>query len=95
MSAKVTFLELERPAAENSAASAERQVTVSKDAIVSRDGQPTVFEVRDGKALGAKSEDRAERQGRTVIREGLRGGEILVSRPPETLKDGDGVRLKS
>jgi hypothetical protein len=29
-----------------------------------------------------------------VVKEGLRGTETLVVRPPETLKDGDAVRTK-
>jgi hypothetical protein len=29
-----------------------------------------------------------------VIRTGLSGGESVISRPPETLKDGDAVRVK-
>jgi multidrug efflux pump subunit AcrA (membrane-fusion protein) len=61
---------------------------------VSRDGQATVFELREGKAVARKVKTGAEAQGRVVIREGLNGGEILVSRPPEGLKDGDAVRAK-
>jgi RND family efflux transporter MFP subunit len=94
MSAKVTFLEPERRAPQGSAATPEKQVTVPKEAVVSRDGQPTVFEVREGRAVARKVKTGAEAQGRVVIREGLLGGEILVSRPPEGLKDGDGVRVK-
>jgi len=29
-----------------------------------------------------------------VVKEGLGGAETLVSNPPETLKDGDAVRVK-
>jgi len=28
------------------------------------------------------------------VKEGLAGGETLVSNPPETLKDGDAVKVK-
>jgi RND family efflux transporter MFP subunit len=94
MSAKVTFLEPERRAPAGPDAAPEKRVTVPKEAVVSRDGQATVFELREGKAVARKVKTGAEAQGRVVIREGLNGGEILVSRPPEGLKDGDAVRAK-
>jgi RND family efflux transporter MFP subunit len=95
MSAKVTFLEPERKT-EPRAASAvpETQVTVPSTAVVTREGQAIVFEIREGKALARTVTKGSEREGRIVIREGLRGGEILVARPPEGLQDGDGVRVK-
>jgi hypothetical protein len=34
-----------------------------------------------------------DRQGTTVVRTGLTGTETLVARPPESLKDGDAVRV--
>jgi len=69
-------------------------VLVPHDAVVSRDGKSTVFLVREGKAQARSVTTGTERQGQVVIREGLSGGEILISRPPETLKDGDAVRVK-
>jgi hypothetical protein len=35
-----------------------------------------------------------ERQDQVVIREGLTGGETVLVKPPDTLKDGDAVRVK-
>ena len=92
MSAKVTFLEKEAPREQGAAP--PRVVTAPAEAVVSREGKPVVFEVVDGKAKRRAVTVGGERQGRVVIREGLSGGEMLVSRPPEGLKDGDAVRVK-
>jgi hypothetical protein len=35
------------------------------------------------------------REGQVVVRQGLNGTETLVLKPPESLKDGDAVRVKS
>jgi RND family efflux transporter MFP subunit len=92
MSAKVTFVEPEK------AGTAPRAdvpaVTVPAGAVATRNGASVVFVVRDGKAQARKVVPGAERQGQVVIREGLAGGEAVVARPPETLKDGDAVRVK-
>ncbi len=94
MSAKVTFLEPEKPKAGADAAPV-RVVTVPKDAVVSRDGKSLVFEVVQGKVKARLVTVGGERQGQAVVRDGLAGGETLVRRPPVTLKDGDSVRVKS
>ncbi|HET7293243.1 MAG TPA: efflux RND transporter periplasmic adaptor subunit [Vicinamibacteria bacterium] len=92
MSAKVTFLEKEAPRDEG--APPPRVVTAPADAVASRDGRSVVFEVVEGRARRRAVSVGGERQGRVVIREGLAGGELLVARPPEGLKDGDAVRVK-
>ncbi len=92
MSAKVTFLEPEKEKPKTEAAAPV--VLVPQDAVVTRDGKTQVFLVREGKAQARTVSTGTERQGQVVIREGLSGGEILISRPPETLKDGDAVRVK-
>jgi HlyD family secretion protein len=92
MSAKVTFLEPEKTKAAAGPASAV--ITVPKDAVASRDGKALVFEVQDGKARAKPVVVGLEHQGQLVIREGLAGGETLVARPPEAMKDGDAVRVK-
>ena len=93
MSAKVTFLEPEKGKAAVDQAPV-RVVTVPKDAVVTRDGKSVVFELVQGKANARSVSVSSERQGEVVVREGLAGGEMLVRRPPETLKDGDTVRVK-
>jgi RND family efflux transporter MFP subunit len=94
MSAKVTFLELAKAADAAGSAPAQPIVSVPKAALASRDGRPVVFEVREGKVLRRAVVVGPERSGQVVVREGLSGGETLVSSPPETLKDGDAVRVK-
>jgi HlyD family secretion protein len=92
MSAKVTFAE---PAKRATATEPLAPVVmVPKESVASRDGKPIVFEVRDGKVRARPVVPGGERQGLVVVREGLAGSETLVVRPPETLKDGDAVRIK-
>jgi HlyD family secretion protein len=92
MSAKVTFLEPEKK--EEATASAVPVVLLPQEAVVSRDGKTLVFLVREGKAQAREVSTGMGRQGQVVIRNGLSGGEVVISRPPETLKDGDAVRVK-
>jgi RND family efflux transporter MFP subunit len=94
MSAKVTFLERELKAAEG-APPAPPAVSVPAEAVVTRDGKQVVFELRDTVVKQRPIVAGPERQGRYTVKEGLSGGEILVSRPPESLKDGDEVKVKS
>ncbi len=96
MSAKVTFLEAAsvKSGAAEAAAPGAPLVTVPKEAVASRDGATFVFEIKDGKALRRAVDLGAERDGRRVIKAGLAGSETLVARPPETLNDGDSVKVK-
>jgi RND family efflux transporter MFP subunit len=92
MSAKVTFLEPAQQASA-SAAPARSIVSVPKDAVVTRDGKTAVFQVQDGKVRLRSVSTGGETKGQLEVN-GLSGGEVLVARPPETLKDGDQVRIK-
>jgi RND family efflux transporter MFP subunit len=94
MSAKVTFLEPEKKAERPAGEPAPAVVTVPKDAVVSRDGKSVVYELREGHAVARPVVMGTERQGQVVVREGLAGGETLIAKPPEGLKDGDAVRVK-
>jgi HlyD family secretion protein len=93
MSAKVTFLEPEKPEAASAAAGVP-VVLVPREAVVSRGGRPTVFVVREGKALARAVVLGTERQGQVEVKEGLDGGEVLVTRPADDLKDGAMVKVK-
>ena len=53
-----------------------------------------VFEVLGNKVRSRAVVPAGERQGQVVLREGLAGSEMLVARPPDSLKDGDAVRVK-
>jgi HlyD family secretion protein len=96
MSAKVTFLEPEKKKDESQTNTpAAPTVTVPKDAVATRDGKAVVFEIREGKARSRPVTVGIERQGQVVIREGLSGGETLVLKPGEAVKDGAAVKVKS
>lgn len=94
MSAKVTFLEPATKAVAG-APPPPPAVTVPSEAVTTRNGRQVVFELREKIVKERQIVAGPERQGRFTIKEGLAGGEILVSRPPESLKDGDEVKVKS
>jgi HlyD family secretion protein len=93
MSAKVTFLEPEKKEAAAAAASSP-VVLVPKEAVVTREGKPTVFLVRESKAFARPVVLGTERQGQVIVKEGLAGGETLVARPKDDLRDGAPVKVK-
>jgi len=93
MSAKVTFLERERPAGTGPAADAA-VVLVPPEALVTREGKPVVYEIVAGKARQRAVLTGPTRRGQVVVVQGLTGVETLVARPPETLRDGDTVKVK-
>jgi RND family efflux transporter MFP subunit len=92
MSAKVTFLEPEKK--EAAPAAGAPVVLVPKEAVVTRDGKPTVFIVREDKAVARPVVLGTERQGQVIVKDGLAGGEIVVARPKDDLRDGATVRVK-
>ncbi len=95
MTARVTFVAVrpERPAA--SAAEVGPAVVVPQEAVVTRDGRSQVFEIRGGRARLRPVTTGGVRSGQIVITEGLSGTETLVARPPDSLRDGDTVRVRS
>ena len=71
-------------------------VMVPKEAIASRAGQPVVFEVTgEGKVRQRAVKLGSARQDQQIVQQGLVGGETLVSRPSDALRDGDAVKVKS
>lgn len=96
MSAKVTFLEraeAAKPASAN-APPPPPIVTAPQAAVVTRDGTTQVFEVVDQIVRARPVVTGQTRQNDVTITKGLNGGELLVSRPPAALRDGDRVRVK-
>ena len=91
MSVRVTFFEAAPP--EGSAGRA--RVFAPKGAIVSREGGPAIFVVREGRASVVRVQPGPEVDGRVEIMSGLLGGESVILDPPETLKDGSRVRLRA
>jgi RND family efflux transporter MFP subunit len=92
MSCNVTFLESKKESQPN--ARAQRIVTISKDAITTRDGKPVVFQVEDRKVRMVPITIGNDLHGQVIVRDGLAGSETLVNNPPQKLKDGDAVRVK-
>jgi HlyD family secretion protein len=92
MSAKVTFLEPEKE--HKPEAASAPVVLVPRAAVVTRDGKPTVFLVREGHAVARAVVLGTERQGQVIVRDGLAGGETIVAKPPDALGDGAEVRVK-
>jgi HlyD family secretion protein len=93
MSAKVTFLEPEKKEKPD-AAGAQPVVLVPRSAVATRDGKPTVFLIREGKAQARVVVLGTERQGQVIVQDGLAGGETIVAKPGDALKDGSPVRVK-
>jgi RND family efflux transporter MFP subunit len=92
MSAKVTFLEPEKKQA--APATAAPVVLVPRASVVTRDGKPTVFLVREGKAQARAVVLGTDRKDQVIVEEGLAGGETLVVRPKDDLRDGALVKVK-
>ncbi len=92
MSAKVTFLEPEKK--QEPKAASQPVVLVPRESVISRAGQQVVFLVRDGRAVARPVVLGTERKEQVIVKDGLAGGETLVSRPKDDLKDGAPVKVK-
>ena len=93
MSARVTFLEAPK---NGEPASRKAPISVPKEAIAVRDGKTVVFEVKDGQQIyQLPVTTGTENQDQVLVNAGLSGSETLVLNPPEKLKQGDKVRIKS
>jgi len=88
MNAKVTFLE------PPSGPTGPAKVFAPKEAVFTRDAQSYVFLVDGNKATARPVRVGAEADGRIEILDGLKGGESVVTRGVEVLKDGQRVRVK-
>lgn len=92
MSAKISFLPT---SATGDSVSTKTVLTVPAGAVVHRNGAATVFVVKQGK-VSARSIETGQSYGSVVeVRSGLDLGEAVVLIPPESLSDGDAVKLKS
>jgi RND family efflux transporter MFP subunit len=94
MSCNVTFLEPSKTAAQKNAP-AQRMVTIPKEAVVSREGKSVVFEVENNKVRQLPIVTGPDLRGQVIVKDGLVGSETLVNDPPQKLKDGDAVKVKS
>ncbi len=94
MSCNVTFLEPQKQT-QSASAPPQRIITVSKDAVVTRDGKSIVFAIEDNRVRSLPIVTGADLHGQVIVRQGLAGSETLVNNPPQKLKDGDAVKVKS
>ena len=93
MSCNVTFLQPQK--SKSAGAEPQRIVTVPKDAVITRDGKATVFEVENNTARALPVVTGADLHGQIIVKLGLAGGETIVNNPPQKLKDGDAIRVKA
>ncbi|MBI4841429.1 MAG: efflux RND transporter periplasmic adaptor subunit [candidate division NC10 bacterium] len=89
MNAKVTFLE--PPGA---TPAGPPKVLVPKEAILPRQGQSLVYLANGSKAAGRPVKIGAEVDGKVEVLEGLQGGETVIVRGVEALRDGQRLRIK-
>jgi RND family efflux transporter MFP subunit len=94
MSCNVTFLEPPKHT-QSAGAAPQRIITVSKDAVVTRDGKSVVFAIEDNRARSMPVVTGADLHGQVIVKHGLAGSETLVNNPPQKLKDGDPIKVKS
>ncbi|MGE5114706.1 MAG: efflux RND transporter periplasmic adaptor subunit [Acidobacteriaceae bacterium] len=92
MSANVTFLEKMKPTGADN--KPQPVMYLPKEAVATRGGNPIVFEILNGSAQERPVTVGGERDGNVIIKKGLSGSELLVSKPPDSLKNGDRVRVK-
>ncbi len=93
MSAKVTFLEEGAPA-DAAAAPQKPLILVPQAAVVTRGGNPQVFEIVDGRARARTIATGGTRRDMVIVTDGLAGTEKLVARPNDALSDGAAVKPK-
>src|SRR5581483_10347388 len=81
MSCNVTFLEPRKASQPN--APAQRIVTISKDAITTRDGKSVVFEVDNRIVHMVPVATGNDLNGLVIVSGGLAGSETLDNNPPQ------------
>jgi HlyD family secretion protein len=88
--AKVNFLEEKK----DTAGARESRILIPKTAIMSNGSGSDVFLFKDGRAVRRSLETGREFWGQVEVRSGLSGGEQLIIRGLEGLKDGDRVAIQ-
>jgi hypothetical protein len=54
-----------------------------------------VFAIENNKVRSLPVTTGADLHGQVIVKQGLAGSETLVNNPPQKLKDGDSVKVKS
>src|SRR5881394_876091 len=91
MNSTVKFL-ADQPKAQT-ASSGRVGVFVPSGAVRDHDGKKVVLIAFQGKALQREVRVKAQRSGGVLV-EGLNGGEDVITAGPQTLKDGDKIKIK-
>jgi hypothetical protein len=68
-------------------------LTVPSSAVRTNGQLTTVFVVEDGKAHGRMVQLGEQREGRREVLAGLAAGELIISQPSASLRDGDAVEV--
>jgi HlyD family secretion protein len=91
MNSTVKFL-ADQPKAQT-ASSGPAGVFVPSTAIRDHDGKKIVFLAFKGRAMQRYVREKAQRSGGALV-EGLNGGENVITAAPQSLKDGDKIKIK-
>jgi HlyD family secretion protein len=91
MNSTVNFLADEGKS--QTASSGPVKVFVPSPALRDHDGKKVVFLAFNGKAQQREVRVKAQRSGGVLV-EGLNGGEDVITTAPQTLKDGDKIKIK-
>ena len=91
MGVKVSFLREEEP---DQPAVPVARVTVPKGAVKTLDGRTVVFVVNDDRVERRAIRAGLENAGQVEVLSGVSAGERVVVEGPETLKDGDRIRIQ-
>jgi RND family efflux transporter MFP subunit len=91
MGARVVFRSSAAPPPEG--APAGQRILVPRSAVVTVDGKPHVFVLERDVASLREVVLGEERSGRVVVERGLTSGERIVDGPPDSLRDGERVRM--
>ncbi len=93
MGARVVFTPAEAPAEDATQGQALPRIVIAKGAVVLIDGKTHVFVLERDVARLREIVLGDERSGRVVVERGLSDGERIVEAPPDSLQDGERVRV--
>jgi RND family efflux transporter MFP subunit len=94
MSCNVTFLQPPKQA-EKKDTPPKPIITIPKEAVITREGKAVVFQIEDKKVHQLRVTTGADLHGHVIVKQGLAGSETLVNNPPQNMRDGDSVKVKS
>ena len=90
MGVRVSFLEATKPGAPKPTG-----VWVPTRAVATKDGKSAVYVITNGKAQRVEITAGEVRDVDQLVTKGLKGGETVILSPPDTLRDGARVKIKT